>query len=87
LKFEELYTKLEEKYGIKIKNKLITNSITSLDKMVKLVGDKLTCIVLNPKLFSGIGTLVASILEFLKHLLLESTMLDNCGVTHLMNDV
>jgi hypothetical protein len=87
LKFEELYAKLEEKHGIKIKNKLVVNSITSLDKMAKLVRGKLVCIVLNPKLFSGTGTLVTSILKFSKHLLLESIVLDNCGTTHLMNDV
>jgi hypothetical protein len=87
LKFEELYAKLEEKHGIKIKNKLIVNSITSSDKITKLVKGKLACVMLNPELFSRTGTLVTFILEFLKHLLLESIMLDNCNAIHLMNDV
>jgi hypothetical protein len=87
LKFEELYAKLEEKHGIKIKNKLIVSGITSLDKITKLVGGKLTCMVLNPELFSRTRTLVTFILEFSKHLLLESIMLDNYGVIHLVNDV
>jgi hypothetical protein len=86
-KFEELCAKLEEKHGIKIKNKLITSNITSSDKTMKLARGKLACVVLNPKLFSGTGTLVTSILEFLKHPLSESIVLDNCGATHLVNNV
>jgi hypothetical protein len=87
LKFKELYAKLEEKYRIKIKNKPITSGIMSLDKIAKLARGKLICMMLNPKLFSGTRTLVTSILEFSKHPLLESTMLDNCDTTHLVNDV
>jgi hypothetical protein len=87
LKFEELYAKLEEKHGIKIKNKLVTSGITSLNKMAKLLRGKLMCMVLNLELFSRTRTLVTSILEFSKHLLLESIMLDNCNITHLMNDI
>jgi hypothetical protein len=87
LKFEELYAKLEEKHGIKIKNKLVINSIMSLDKIVKLARGKLMCVVLNSKLFLGTGTLVASILEFLKYLLSESIVLDNCGAIYLVNDI
>jgi hypothetical protein len=86
-KFEELYAKLKEKHGIKIKNKPVTSGITSSDKIAKLTRGKLMYVVLNFKLFSRTGTLVASILEFLKHPLSESIVLDNCGAIHLVNDV
>jgi hypothetical protein len=59
----------------------------SSDKTAKLPGGKLAYVILNPELFSGTGTLVASTLEFSKHPLSESTVLDNYGATHLVNDV
>jgi hypothetical protein len=44
--------------------------------------------VLDPNLILGIsGIGVYSILDFSRHPLSESTLLDNCGITHVINDI
>jgi hypothetical protein len=90
-KWKDLRAELEKKHGIKVQNKAVAGSGGSskkTDSQSKLPESNLTFPVLDPMLFTGApGLGVYSTLDFSRHPLSESTLLDNCGATHVVNDV
>jgi hypothetical protein len=90
-KWKDLRAELEKKHGIKVQNKAVASSGGSSKKtesQSKLPEGSLTFPVLDPMLFMGApGLGVFSTLDFSRHPLSESTLLDNCGAPHVVNDV
>jgi hypothetical protein len=90
-KWKDLRAELEKKHGIKVQEKAVAGSGGSSKKtgnQSKALDGNFSAMVLDPNLILGApGIGVYSTLDFSRHPLSESTLLDNCGATHVVNDI
>jgi hypothetical protein len=90
-KWKDLRAELEKKHGIKVQEKAVAGNGGSSKKtgnQSKALDGNFNVMVLDLNLIlRALGIKVYLTLDFSRHPLSESTLLDNCGATHVMNDV
>jgi hypothetical protein len=87
-KWKTLRDKLEKKHRVKVEHKPPMAAGSLKKGKLKLLEGNLNAMVLNPNLITGaLGIGIFATLDFSRHPLLESTLLDNYSVTHVINSV